>query len=153
MLTMLKYMLFVIGSLFHTISMRGTKRPLGNINAAKATRRLEMRWLHQYAVGQTHKQVRVRSGGGTRNLNVFKTCTIQDILNTAVETFFPDGNSKLGSWSDIEAEMRDFKGDILDYNKTVETVYKEVKLRMMRLYLYTSYKNAETTEVNNYLDQ
>jgi hypothetical protein len=107
--------------------------------------------LHQHADGQSYKQVRFRSGGGTRNLNVLKICTIKDILTIAVDTFFPDENSKLGPLSAMEAEIRDFKGDTLDYSKKVETVYNEAKMKLLRLYLYTSYKKTERTEVNIYL--
>jgi hypothetical protein len=92
--------------------MRGRKRALGKINIPKATRRLEMGWLHQHADGQSHKQVRFRSGGGTKNLNVLTIITVKDILTAAVDTFFPDEISNLDPCLPWRPKLETLKGYI-----------------------------------------
>ena len=128
--------------------MKDRRKKYGNANAAKTNRRLELGWLHETSPGLGYKQVRLRNGGGTRNLRVEKSCTIKDIHVIAMSMFFPDGHSKLGSLDDMETDVRDFKGDKLDLDMTVQAHYDHFKVKMMRMYLYTSLKKQEVFNIS-----
>ena len=58
----------------------------------KSSRKIELGWIHE------GKQMRKRSGGGTRVLEVSKNTTKTDILSHAKEQFFPGGESTKGKW-------------------------------------------------------
>ena len=113
---------------------------LANKNAAKQLRRVELGWLNRK--GPVYKQVRAPSGGGTRNFSVEKDLTVSDLFEVAVETFFPQGKSKLGNKEDFKMEMRDFKGEYLCPSDTIEEMYARSKLKMLRFYLHTELKCA-----------
>lgn len=64
------------------------RRQYGNKNAFKDRRYIELGWIHK-----THlraKQVRSRTGGGTRKVCIKKDSTKQDILQEAIKLFFPN---------------------------------------------------------------
>jgi hypothetical protein len=108
-----------------------------------------MGWFHLDEIALKYKQVRSQNGGGTRTLLLEKSCTLPDILSKAIETFFPnDGQSKFGKISSMNTEMRDFKGDTLAGNRTVDELYKESKLKKLRVYLYTKTKKGQDSETN-----
>lgn len=63
---------------------------LGNKNASKDTRRIELGWIHN------KRQVRTKCGGGTRKVVVPKKAGYEDLLKLGKELFFPAGQSKKG---------------------------------------------------------
>ncbi|XP_030294806.1 uncharacterized protein LOC115594724 [Sparus aurata] len=82
-------------------------------NAVKSSRKIELGWIHE------GKQMRKRSGGGTRVLEVSKNSTKTDILSHAKELFFPGGESTKGKWEDFLHDIYDFKESRLDESSTV----------------------------------
>lgn len=109
---------------------------IGNKNAERKHRRLELGWMNM-TQQNTYKQVRTKSGGGTRNLTVEKSITTTDLLDVAKATFFPEGKSKMGRCEDFVFEMRDFKGDSIPSSKSVEELYKDTHLKTLRIYIHT----------------
>ena len=61
---------------------RKEKKMIGNTRAAKPNRKIELGWIHH------GKQVRQKSGGGTRKLTVPKETTKDDLLSMAKDLFF-----------------------------------------------------------------
>lgn len=70
-------------------------------NALKSTRKIEIGWLHE------GRQVRKRTGGGTRILTVSKDSTKEDLLKLAKDLFFPNGESKMGKWEEFVGQLLD----------------------------------------------
>ena len=79
---------------------------VGNKHAVKATRRVEMGWLH-FDNG-TYHQIKTRNGGGTRHLSVQKSVTMGELLETGKSLFFPNGFSSKGPVEDFEFDIRDY---------------------------------------------
>lgn len=82
------------------------RRQYGNKNAFKDRRYIELGWIHK-----THlraKQVRSRTGGGTRKVCIKKDSTKQDILQEAIKLFLPNGESPKGKVSEFDIDLWDF---------------------------------------------
>ena len=116
---------------------KASKSLIGNKNALKTTRRIEVGWLNYDKCTRTYKQVKVRGGGGTRHIKVEKDAKANDIIAIATDLFFPKGISKVGTTQDYSFELRDFSENLIDTNSTISEMYEKSKLRMLRLYLCT----------------
>ncbi|XP_059189141.1 uncharacterized protein LOC131971628 [Centropristis striata] len=113
---------------------------LGNKNAAKVNRRVEMGWLH-FESG-THHQIRTRNGGGTRHLSVEKSVTMRELLKTGKSLFFPNGHSSKGPMEDFEFSIRDYSHSAVSPEVTVGQLYEQTKLRMLRVYTTSKAKDV-----------
>lgn len=91
----------------HKSSFHGSK------NALKTSQKIELGWIHE------EKQVRKRSGEGTRVFNISKDSTKKDLISRAKELFFPHGESKKGKWEDFNPNVYDFKESELDESITI----------------------------------
>ena len=60
---------------------------LGNKNAEKKTRKIELGWLN--CQDSMYKQVRRPTGGGTREIVVSKDNTVSSIMEKGENTFLP----------------------------------------------------------------
>lgn len=88
------------------------RRQYGNKNAFKDRRYIELGWIHK-----THlraKQVRSRTGGGTRKVCIKKDSTKQDILQEAIKLFFTNGESPKGKVSEFDIDLWDFSERIVE---------------------------------------
>ena len=112
------------------------KKLSGNRNTVKG-RRVELGWLNFDQKTNSYKQVRARTGGGTRQLNIEKSVTAMELLKTAKELFFPGGKSVRGSLETYTASLRDFQEEPVDLTSTVEALYKKSKTRILRFYFCT----------------
>ncbi|KAH3880926.1 hypothetical protein DPMN_004848, partial [Dreissena polymorpha] len=120
----------------HQLGRRRNSKSTGNKNGLKKSRAIELGWLNR--TGKTrYKQVRAQNGGGTRRFQIDKAITVGELLNVATATFFPGGISNFGQLCDYIYEIKDFKGDSIEENKTMEDLYKDSRLKVLRLYLYT----------------
>lgn len=102
---------------------------IGNKNACKDTRRLELGWIHN------GKQVRTKCGGGTRKLNVPKTAVYDDLIKLGKELFSPRGQSKKGPEISFSFKIYDFQECERPRDITVGGLYESVKLGVLRFYL------------------
>lgn len=116
---------------------------IGNKHASKETRRLEIGWLH-YQIGEFH-QVRTRQGGGTRHLIVKKSTSVEELMMMGKELFFPKGISSKGPAENYTFEMRDFSQTAIPLSVTVNELYEQSKLRMVRLYVCTKEVDLESS--------
>lgn len=120
---------------------------VGNRHAAKDTRRVEMGWLH-FDDGDYH-QVRTRHGGGTRHLSVQKTITMEELLETGKDLFFPNGRSVKGPVEDFNFDMRLFSHNSVPLGSTVNQLYEETNLRMLRIYTCSRKKEEVSPQDNS----
>ncbi|CAL8371049.1 unnamed protein product [Arctogadus glacialis] len=65
-----------------------------NKSGEKVVRKIEIGWLHYSKPHYT--QVRTRHGGGTRHTTVPKETTVEQVLETGKQLFFPNGSSTKG---------------------------------------------------------
>ena len=78
---------------------------VGNRNAAKQKRRIELGWLH--GDKGCLKQVRTRTGSGTRHLTVSHDANKADLLQLGRDVFFPSGTSSKGLLSSFTEDIVD----------------------------------------------
>ena len=111
----------------------------GNSNAVREYRRIEVGWHDFDPASQMHKQVRIQNGGGIRHLSVPKLMTVEDILQSALQLFFPDGKNKKGDIGDFEFEIRNFDGSSVG-QCTMGELYERTKVKMLRLNIFSCKK-------------
>ena len=125
----------------------------GNKFATKSSRRIEVGWLHYDRNISQFRQVREKSGGGTRKLVIPGSSDMGTILKYAKDLFFPNGKSNKGEIEDFAFEIANFDCNPLEQSMTVEDAYTTSKVRLIRLYLrservgtmHTSSTSTETT--------
>lgn len=103
--------------------------------AKKSTRRIEIGWQHFDVAAKEFKQVRPSKGGGTRHLVVGSGTTTTELLQTAIDIFFPDGVSPKGVVSDFEFIMMSFDMIVLDPEDDVANMYAKKCVTLLRIYL------------------
>ncbi|KAK7157036.1 hypothetical protein R3I94_006940 [Phoxinus phoxinus] len=99
------------------------KSLIGNKNACKDKRRVELGWMHN------GKQVRTKCGGGTRKLAVPKTAGYDDLIQL--------GKEKNGPEVSFSFKIYDFQECEMPHDITVGGLYESVKLGVLRFYLVT----------------
>ncbi|KAM4562116.1 uncharacterized protein PAE49_010719 isoform 1-T2 [Odontesthes bonariensis] len=102
-----------------------------NKRAWKTTRKIKLAWIHD------SRQVRKRSGGGTRVLDMNKNATKTEILSQAKKLFFPNEKSTMGKWEEFSHDIVDFQEAQLDEDVSVGDYYEKHKLGLLRFYLFT----------------
>ncbi|XP_061610704.1 uncharacterized protein LOC133468616 isoform X2 [Phyllopteryx taeniolatus] len=102
-----------------------------NKRAWKTTRKIELGWIHN------NKQVRKRSGGGTRVLDINKNATKTEILSQAKQLFFPNEKSTMGKWEEFSHDIVNFQEAQVDEDVSVRECYDTHKLALLRFYLFT----------------
>ncbi|XP_054604749.2 uncharacterized protein [Nothobranchius furzeri] len=112
-------------------------------NALKSKRKIELGWMIYDEEIEAFKQVRAKRGGGTRRVDVSKDAKKNDIIQMAVDLFFPNGRNREGSLADFEVDLRDYQEVAVDDNITVGQLYFDTKLPVIRFYL-TTRKKMET---------
>jgi len=121
----------------------------GNMNARKVQRRVELGWIMKYE--NKTKQVRAKTGGGTRHMKVNSDSTVEELKQIALNLFFTNGSSS--TWGNVEKyviSMTDFDTTpITDETTTLQELYERSKSKIQRLYLCTSKKAATDTDNSN----
>lgn len=113
-------------------------RQLGNRNAQKKTRKIELGWFHLGV------QVRLRKGGGTRKISIKKDATKKDLIKEGIKLFFPHGDSPKGPITDFVCDIKDFSSRSVRQDKTVKEMYDETKLPLLRFYFTTENIESKT---------
>ncbi|MEQ2316911.1 hypothetical protein AMECASPLE_037275, partial [Ameca splendens] len=113
-----------------------------NKNALKSKRKIEIGWLLYDEDQQAFKQVRARRGGGTRKVDVSKDAKKSEIIQIAVDIFFPNGRNREGSIADFEIDLKDYQEVAVDDKITVGQMFHVTKLTILRFYLTTHKKKA-----------
>lgn len=106
-----------------------------NTNAVKDTRQIKRVPMNKDNNGQFTK-IRTLKGGGLRKLPINKSAKTDEIIKLGKQIYFgKDGNSKLGSVADIEFEIHNYEGDIMDDTVSVKDLYNATGLTLLTLYL------------------
>ncbi|XP_071948840.1 uncharacterized protein [Antedon mediterranea] len=111
---------------------------LGNKNAQKTNRKIDIGWLDYDAESKCFKQVRKQKGGGTRQLIVPKSTNYNELLEIATNLFFKDGLSFKGKLSEFNCKLCDFRQHPLKKDMSVGELYAECKMAVLRFYLQTT---------------
>lgn len=100
----------------------------------KPTRIISIGWI------MNGTPVRERNGGGARSVSINKKAKKPDILQRALDLFFPNGVSlkKHGPLSKYTYDLLDYKEHVLNEEYTVAQLYKMTGLSMLRFYLATN---------------
>lgn len=119
----------------------------GNTNAKRKVRRIEVGWMDFDEEEERYKQVKSVSGGGTRHLSIDKDETVADIKVMAENLFFPKGRSKKNkSLSHYSTHIESSQIHV-DLSNSVDELYNESKVKMLRLYLCTKKKTGQQPSV------
>ncbi|XP_031334066.1 G2/M phase-specific E3 ubiquitin-protein ligase-like [Photinus pyralis] len=84
------------------------------------------------------KLVRDINGGGVRNIKVKKTLTKVELLQEAINLFFPNGICKYGKLDEFKYDLVDYQENHFDENISIGEIFKVAKLTTLRFYLATN---------------
>lgn len=121
---------------------------IGNQNAARKTRTIQIGWLHRKCSEVDYSQKRQDHGGKARSVCVSKTAVKGEILAIGKSLFFPKGISKAGPEHLFEFDVKDFQHSDIPEDETVGEIFERTKLATLRLYLATSEKAPEVEKEN-----
>lgn len=114
---------------------------VGNQNASKMERKIELGWFdYDFKSMEYHQVKTLIKGGGTRGVSALKTWKPKDILEHGKKIFFPKGVSKRGKLSDFNFELRDFSAQAIPSESTVGDMYESTDVKMLRYYIFTKRK-------------
>ena len=119
---------------------------VGNKQAKRTTRKIDIGWMHYDEVQKQYKPVRKQNGGGTRKLSVCKSSTADTLQKIAEGLFFKDGKSSKGLLESHETQLTDVGHQVVLSSATVEELYDEAKMTVLRLYLKTKHRDVESGE-------
>ena len=124
----------------------GREKHIGNENAKRSKRRVDIGWLDFCKDTNQYKQVRGPSGGGTRNVEFDVDATMNDVLHKSKQLFFPEGTSRRGELADHDCFITDNTHNPLTLDITVAEMYKHMNPRILHLYLATKKRDQESTD-------
>nr|XP_011418577.2 uncharacterized protein LOC105321819 [Crassostrea gigas] len=114
---------------------------VGNQNASKMERKIELGWFdYDFKSMEYHQVKTLIKGGGTRGVSALKTWKPKDILEHGKKIFFPKGVSKRGKLSDFNFGLRDFSAQAITSESTVGDMYESTDVKMLRYYIFTKRK-------------
>lgn len=96
---------------------------------------------------QRYKQVKSVNGGGTKHLSISKGVTVADIQVMAENLFFPNGHSKKNKTLSHYSTHIESSQTHVDMFNTVEELYNQSKVKILRLYLCTKKKTGQHSSV------
>jgi len=97
----------------------------------------------------SYKQVRARSGGGTRLIRVRKTARKEDILAIGMDRFFPKCICKKGPSCQFTITLCDFKQSEVTDATAVGELYEICSMRTLRFYMCS--KRIKATTDNSFV--
>lgn len=117
------------------IGHTGTLNPYkGNQNATKDSRKVKFGIKSK--LDDTFVNIRVKKGGGPRDITVKKSSKKRELIQQAKELYFgKSGTSKLGCVDDFSFDMQNFEEDILDDEISVGKLYEQTGLSKLTFYL------------------
>ncbi|KAI9537263.1 hypothetical protein NQZ68_026393 [Dissostichus eleginoides] len=78
-------------------------------------------------------------------MSVQKTVTMEELLDIGKALFFPNGKSAKGPRKDFKFDVRDFSHCPVPLENTVQQLYDQTKLRMLRIYTCSKEKDKEVS--------
>ncbi|XP_038057921.1 uncharacterized protein LOC119729371 [Patiria miniata] len=123
---------------------------VGNKHAKRTTRKIDIGWMHYDEVQKQYKQVRKQHGGGTRKLAVSKSSTADTLKKIAEGLFFKDGQSSKGSLESHETQLTDVRHQVVPSSATLEELFEEAKMAVVRFYLKTKQYGVESEDEESF---
>ncbi|KAK3084031.1 hypothetical protein FSP39_007063 [Pinctada imbricata] len=124
-----------------------SRKKIPKFNAKKQVHRVDLGWYHFNETKGSYSQVREKFGGGTRTLLLDKKMNKTAVIQKCLELFFPDGESRHGSLSDMIVDLTDFQLKPLpDEATTIGDMIDKAKLHKIRFYLNTKMKKTNSSE-------
>lgn len=114
-----------------------SEKHMGNSYAKKKTRRIEIGWMNYSEDDGEFKQVRAAKGGGTRHVSIERHTKVGELKTMAESLFFPQGKAKYLELKRLHSDMQDICHRPIDEECTIEELYEETKVKLLRLYLCT----------------
>ena len=108
--------------------------------------RINIGWRHFQTGSKDYVQVKSNQGGGTVIQQVPRDSSYENLLEISAKAFFPGGKSSKGNLKEMEKELRNFQGQLLDTDFSLEQLYAKYGSRT-RIYLFTKQKAVEVLEV------
>ncbi|CAG9764624.1 unnamed protein product [Ceutorhynchus assimilis] len=118
------------------------KRKYGN---EKSSRQVEIGWMCSLD-GDKYKQVRTRTGGGTRKFRALKTMKKSALIQKGIELFFPGNISKMGEIEKFSVNLMDFKLSVIEDHITVEDMFQNAKFSNSKVRIYLATKEKVQTD-------
>ena len=118
----------------------------------KPNLKVEFRWKHLNELNE-YKLKRADHGGGVRGISVPREADAKTCLKIAQDLFFHGGKSSEGKLEDMEFELADFKGDIVnisDGSFTADSYKQTYGLHTPRLVLLSKNKNKGTEQEESF---
>ena len=110
---------------------REKRGPAIPLSKRKDTRKVEIAWIHK------GKQVRKRTGGGTRKVDVSRDARKSDLLEIAKKLFFAENSTSKVHLGEVECDILDFKECPLPEDVTISECYDMFKTGILTFYLHT----------------
>ncbi|CAC5424872.1 unnamed protein product [Mytilus coruscus] len=123
-----------------------SEKLLGNTNARKAVRKIEIGWFDYEYADNAYHQVKTPNGVGARDIFAPKSWLTNNILEHGKKLFFKNGKSKRGMVTDFDFEVRNFMGESIEKDCTVGDLYDETGSRQLRYYLYSKKRTTSILE-------
>lgn len=79
-------------------------------------------------------------------MSVQKTVTMGELLEMGKSLFFPNGKSPKGSAEDFVFDIRDFSHENVPLESTVNQLYEQTKVKMLRIYTCSREKEKISTD-------
>ena len=100
-------------------------------------------WQHYVSDQERYKQVRLAKGGGNREVFLPLSSSYADILEVAVSTFFPCGESSVGLGMDMKFKLGNFQGEeIVEISSFTLNSYQDLyNLPRLKIYLLSKEKS------------
>ncbi|XP_038065173.1 uncharacterized protein LOC119735517 isoform X2 [Patiria miniata] len=117
-----------------------SKSQIGNENAKKQERRVEVGWVHYDFDMKEYKQIYQKKGGGIKHQKYKVDTRLSEIMEQAITWFFPGGKNRHGNVSDFDVFITDPSFDKLDGDTTVQQMYETARVKILRLYIATKKK-------------
>lgn len=110
-----------------------SKKICSHLNAYGSKRTYQMGLFEE--IEGSFIAVRGKKGGGIRQLKASLDSTMDELLKSGKELFFPQGTNKLGNLNEFEITLRDFTEAELDSSMTLGQIYNLRKVKLLRLYV------------------
>lgn len=135
---------------------KGKSSRLNKQRKVEETKRVWLGWLHQESPSSKMKQIRLKQGGGVREIVIPISSSREQVLQTAVSLFFPGGNSPCGHQDDMNIDLATFQctpientittssGDVIPF--TIQNYASNSRCTRLKIYLTTCKKVKEETE-------
>jgi tRNA A-37 threonylcarbamoyl transferase component Bud32 len=124
----------------------------GNQNASRATRQVKMGWKIYNSKKQEYTQVRERTGGGVRELQIDKRWTRKEVLDYAIKLFYEGGKSAHGNVDDFDFDLVDGRGKPIAEETSVSQLYASllvIGIKTLCCYLLAKKKQVPTEQPTN----